>query len=132
MPIVKLRQDTVRTLPFAGKHIKQQCIYWDKALENFGVRIYASGYRVYVSSYRINQRKRLVKLGRVNVLTLDQARKKATAYLGKVASNEDPQWETDTARQLKTIDDLCDLYIEGHAKRRRKPGRPTSRCCAGL
>jgi|GEM_PF-470911 len=120
MPIIKLRQDTVRALPFEGKHAKQQCIYWDKALENFGVRIYASGYRVYVCSYRINQRKRLVKLGRVNVLTLDQARKKATAYLGKVASNEDPQRETDAARELKTIDDLCDLYIDGHAKKKKK------------
>ena len=84
------------------------------------MRIYASGYRVDVCSYRINQRKRLMKLGRVNVLTLDQARKKATAYPGKVASNENPQRETDTARQLKTIDDLCDLYVEGHAKRKKK------------
>ena len=120
MPIAKLRQDTVRTLPFLGKHDKQQCVYWDKALENFGVRVYASGHRVYVCSYRVEQRKRLAKLGRVNVLTLEQARKKAMAYLGKVASNEDPQKDMEASRELKKVEELCDLYIEGHAKKKKK------------
>jgi hypothetical protein len=120
MPIVKLRQDTVRTLPFLGKHAKQQCIYWDQGLESFGVRVHPTGHRVYVCSCRIHRRKRLAKLGRVNVLTLDQARKKATAYLGQVASNEDPQRETDALQELRTIEQLCDLYIEGHAKRKKK------------
>jgi len=115
MPIIKLRQDTVRTLPFVG-HSKQQCIYWDAALENFGLRVHDSGHRVYVCSYRINRRKRLAKLGRADVLTLEQARKKAIGYLGKVASNQDPQQESDESRQLRLVDELCDLYVEGHAK----------------
>jgi integrase len=115
MPIIRLRQDTVRTLPFVG-HVKQQCIYWDAALENFGLRVYGSGHRVYVCSYRIHRRKRLAKLGRADVLTLDQARKKAVGYLGRVSANQDPQRESDESRQLKLVDELCDLYVEGHAK----------------
>lgn len=120
MPILKLRQDTVRTLAHAGGHSKLQCIYWDEALRNFGVRVYASGRRTYVCSYRLRRRKRLAVLGRVDVLTLDQARKKAVAYLGKVASNEDPQHEADTTRELRTIRELCAAYIEGHAKKKKK------------
>ena len=65
-------------------------MYWDEALECFGLRVYSSGRRVYVCTYRINRRKRLVLLGRADVLTLDQARKKAMAFLGKAASQQDP------------------------------------------
>jgi len=69
----------------------------------FGLRFYPSGKRTYVCSYRIQRRKRLATLGWANVLTLDQARKKAIASLGKVASNEDPQEESDALRKLKTV-----------------------------
>ena len=120
MPIVKLRQDNVRTPPFVGKHDKQQCIYWDAALEGFGARVYSSGHRVYVCSYRFSGRKRLGKLGRVDVLSLDAARKKAVAYLGKVASNEDPQHPADCFGKLKSVAEVCTLYIEGHAKKKKK------------
>jgi integrase len=120
MPTQKLRQDTVRTLPYVGEKDKQQCIYWDPGLIGFGVRVYATGHRVYVCAYRIHRRKRLAKLGRVTVLTLDVARKKAIAYLGKVASNEDPQAATEEFRKALRIEELCDLYIEGHAKKKKK------------
>lgn len=79
MPALKLRQDIVRTIAYAGANGKQQCVYWDEALEYFGLRVYPSGRRVYVCSYRVNQRKRLTTLGRADVLSLDQARKKAIA-----------------------------------------------------
>ena len=102
MPALKLRQDIVRTIRYAGANGKQQCVYWDEALECFGLRVYPSGRRVYVCSYRVNQRKRLATLGRADVLSLDQARKKAIVYLGKVASNEDPQSERKALQNQKT------------------------------
>jgi hypothetical protein len=43
MPKLKLRQDRVRTLPYQGASAKHQCIYWDEALECFGLRVYPSG-----------------------------------------------------------------------------------------
>jgi hypothetical protein len=77
MPTMKLRQDPVRTLPYVGQgDKKEQCVYWDEALESFGVRVSPSGARSYVCSYWVNRRKRLAKLARVDVMTLDQARKK--------------------------------------------------------
>jgi integrase len=120
MPALKLRQDIVRTIPYDGPGGKHQCVYWDTALECFGLRVYPSGRRVYVCSYRVNRRKRLALLGRADVLTLEQARKKATAYLGQVAANHDPQDKSDELRKLKTIEELAAAYIENHAKRKKK------------
>ena len=119
MPALKLRQDLVRTIPYVGAHGKQQCVYWDEALECFGLRVYSSGRRVYVCSYRVNQRKRLATLGRADVMTLDQARKKAVSYLGKVASNEDPQSELDAIQSRKTVGELCAAFVENHLKKKR-------------
>jgi len=120
MPTLKLRQDSVRSLRYEGPGGKHQCVYWDAALESFGVRVYPSGRRAYVCAYRIRRRKRLATLGRADVLTLDQARKKAIAYLGKVASNEDPQDAVDQNRALKRVDELCDEFIEKHSKKKKK------------
>lgn len=120
MPSVKLRQDTVRTLPFPYQNPKQQCVYWDESFECFGVRVYSSGRRLYVCSYRIGRRKRLARLGRVDALTLDQARKKATAYLGKAANNEDPQDQSDQLRIASSVREVIRAYVEQHAKSKKK------------
>jgi hypothetical protein len=45
MPNIKFRQDTARTLSYVGRGGKHQCVYWDTALESFGVRVYPSGRR---------------------------------------------------------------------------------------
>ena len=120
MPRLKLRQDIVRTVPYRGPSGKAQCVYWDEALESFGLRVHPSGRRVYVCSYRINRRKRLATLGRADAMSLDQARKKAMAYLAKAANHEDPQSDLDAQRELKTIDELVEAYIEGHARKKKK------------
>ena len=123
MPVRKLRQDTVKTLPYVGAHHKQQCIYWDDTLESFGVRVYASGRRTYVYTYRVNRRKRLARIGRVDALSLEQARKKAAMYLAKVASNEDPQAVSDAVKAAITVEQLVARYVEGYAKPQQKMWR---------
>jgi integrase len=128
MPVLKLRQADVRVLPYVGQSVKHQCIYWDAALPCFGLRVYPSARRVYVCSYRIRRRKRLALLGRADVLTLDQARKMAITYLGRVAGNEDPQDEWDRLRSLKTVAELCTAYIENHAKIKRAYWKNDASC----
>ena len=59
-------------------------------------------------------------LGRADAMSLDQARKKAMTYLAKAANQEDPQSNVDAQRQLKTIDELVEAYIENHAKKKKK------------
>lgn len=39
MPALKFRQDTVRSIPYQGPGGKHQCVYWDEALEGFGLRV---------------------------------------------------------------------------------------------
>jgi hypothetical protein len=62
------------------------------------------------------------------VLTLDQARKKAIAYLGKVAANEDPQEELDHLRSQQTVAELCAAFIENHAKKKRVAWKDDESC----
>jgi hypothetical protein len=111
VPTLKLRQDNVRTVPYQGHGGKHQCVYWDEALESFGLRVYPTGRRVYVCAYRVNTRKRLARLGRT------------MTYLAKAANHEDPQSNIEAQRQLKTIDELVEAYIEGHAKKKKKTWR---------
>jgi len=73
--------------------------------------VYPTGKRTYVCSYRVEKRKRLAKLGRADVLTLDQARRKAKEYLGQVAADRDPLADKDAKAASGTIKELVDAYI---------------------
>ncbi len=61
-------------------------------------------------------------------LTVDQARRIAISYLGKVAVNEDPQGEPDRRRSVRTLADLCTTYIENHAKIKRHGWKNDASC----
>ena len=115
MPIKDLRQDTLRPLPYFGAN-NAQCIYWDRQLPGFGVRVFPSGRRMFVCSYRVQGRKRLATLGRGDVLRLDVARKKAVSYLGQVAEGLDPQAPKETIKAAGTVKSLAETYIRRHAK----------------
>jgi integrase len=98
-------------------------IYWDTGLAGFGLRVFATGLRTYVCSYRVSRRRRIASLGRATVLTLDEARKKAVRYLGLAASNSDPQSEADALSSAVTLGELIRLYVENHAKKKKKSWR---------
>lgn len=116
MPHVRLRQDTVRTLPYLSRGTKYQCIYWDSTIRSFGVRIYPSGRRTYVYSYRVNRRKRLGRIGPVDLVPLEQGKKRARALLGRAVTQQDPQAEQDALKGAPTVAELVKAYIEGYAK----------------
>ena len=115
MPIKDLRQDTIKPLPYLGTK-NAQCIYWDRQLPGFGVRVFPSGRRMFVCSYRVQGRKRLATLGRGDVLRLDVARKKAVSYLGQVAEGVDPQAPKESIKAAGTVKSLAETYIRRHAK----------------
>lgn len=119
MPNIKLRQDIVRTIPYVGDG-RSQCIYWDDGLPGFGLRVFGSGRRTYVCAYRLHRRRRIASLGRATLLTLDEARKKAVRYLGLAASNSDPQAEADALSAAITVSALIKLYVENHARKKKK------------
>jgi integrase len=115
MPIQKLRQDTIKHLPYIGAQ-NAQCIYWDPTLPGFGIRVYANGRRSFVCSYRVQGRKRIATLGRGDVLKLDGARKKALSYMGQVAEGVDPKAPKDLIKASGSVKPLVETYIERHAK----------------
>jgi integrase len=119
MPIAKLRQDTIRSLPYGGAN-NSQWIFWDASLPGFGVRVFPNGRKSYVCCYRVQRRKRLATLGRADVLTLEQARRKARGYLGQVSYGEDPKAITDTERAACTVKALVQTYLDRHAKPKKR------------
>ncbi|MEJ0005761.1 MAG: Arm DNA-binding domain-containing protein [Steroidobacteraceae bacterium] len=127
MPVQKLRQNNVRALPYVGR-AKQQCIYWDARLTGLGLRVYPSGQRTFVCAYRFRGRKRLASLGRADVLTLEEARRKTIRYLAKLADDADPQAEIEQRRSQKTVADLCAAFIENHAKHKRVAWQSDESC----
>jgi hypothetical protein len=121
MPKAKLRQDNIRSLEYIGAaHGKSQCIYWDLALPSFGLRKFPNGRGSYVCTYRVQKRKRLVDLGRSDAMTLEQARRKARLYFGTAADGKDPKSNIDEMRESATVKTLAELYIERHAKPKKR------------
>lgn len=107
------------------KHDRKRDIRWDDVMPGFGVRIYpptsdGDARKVYVLSYRVAGRKRLITLGYHGVLTLDQARAMAREKLVEIDKGEDPLTTRQKINNGKTIKDLCNTYIERHAKPHKK------------
>ena len=100
-------------------------VYWDDDLSRFGVRVKPSGAMTYVVQYRNTAgRTRKLALGRVGVLTPDQARQRAAKALGRVADGEDPSATRHTQRTDLTVAQLVERYLtEGRAS---KPAKKAS------
>jgi integrase len=97
---------------------------WDDAVRGFGVRIYPNGEKSYVFSYRHQGRKRLIALGRVSELTLDQARDQALSHkLGLRQDDRDPLVQRERALLGESVAELCTAYLERYAKVRKRSWR---------
>jgi len=99
-------------------------MHWDEAVKGFGVRVYPNGEKSYVFSYRHQGRKRLIALGRVTELTLDQARDQALTHkLGLRQEDVDPLAQREKALLGDTVAQLCTAYLERYAKLRKRSWR---------
>ena len=114
---------------FAGK--PSRFVLWDEAISGLGLRIFPSEKKSFVLSYRSDGRKRLMSLGRYGVLTLDQARRKARKFLAQADEGIDPLEEkrkrNRELRRAHTVADLCDAFLERHARRIKKTWREDQR-----
>ena len=111
---------------FRFKNGKKQDIRWDSKLKGFGVRIYPTGKKSFVLSYRMNRRKHIVVIGRYGVFTLEQARKKAIKTLAEIQDGNNPSTQRRNA-QRNTFINFAEIYIERHAKLRKKTWREDER-----
>ena len=106
------------SLPVAG-----QSFLWDQELRGFGVRLLPTGVKTFVVQYRNSEnRSRRVGIGRVGVLTVDQARDLAKTKLAQVALGQDPAQERKEGRRAITVAEVCDWFLE-EAKAGRILGR---------
>ena len=93
-PAVKLTKSVVEKLPVPDTGYE---IHRDSELKGLGVRITTGGVRTYIVEKRIGRKVRRVTLGRSNVLSAEEARKRAQEFLGKVAGGRNPIAEKDAA-----------------------------------
>ena len=102
---------------------KERCVVWDDDPHGFGVRISPAGKKTWILLYRVpnSSKQRLIKLADYPTVSLAEARKLATNEMSKIFGGADPAEERRTQRRdLLTVNDLCDIYLEEYAKRRKK------------
>ena len=97
--------------------------------KNFGLglKIFPTGKKSFVLSYRFEGRKRLSTLGKVEVISLLRARELARNELVKVDKGIDPIEEKQKSSKQKTIKQLCEEYMERHAKVKKKSWKDDER-----
>ncbi len=94
--------------------------HWDSELKGFGVVVLPSGRKTYCIQYRNPQRVlRMLKLGVHGPITTEEARALAKKHLASVAHGKDPAESKRQVRDLSTMQDLAQDYLERHAQRKR-------------
>jgi len=96
---------------------------WDGALPGFGVRVQTTGASSYVVKYRAGSGRsaptRRITLGRVRVLTPDEARTLARKTLGSVAHGTDPAALRAAEKRAATLSDVAEQFLTEHAETKR-------------
>lgn len=117
----KLTKRFIDTLKPTGTDI----VLWDDDLARFGVRVKPGGAMAYVVQYRNSAgRTRRLALGRVGVLTPEEARQSARRALAAVANGADPSADRHAQRADLTVAELIERYLtEGRAS---KPAKKAS------
>ena len=123
MPTRRLTDQAVRSL----RPDARQVDYWDLNPKNFGVRISPAGRKTFVVRYRNAGRYRRMSLGVYPTVTLADARGHARQVLGEVASDEDPAQVRQDARRAPSFEALAALYLEKHARVRKRSWRQDRR-----
>lgn len=118
MPTVKLTKRVIKEAKPSDKRYD----LWDSEIKGFGLRVAPSGRKVYVLKYRtVDGTQRKPVIGTDGALTLEQARKLANEMLSTVRSGGDPSRSRMDARKAPTVADVCERYLDEHARPNKKP-----------
>jgi integrase len=86
----------------------------DSELPGFALRVTKAS-KSFIFEKRIHGRMRRVTLGRLGILTADEARERAISMAAEISKGTVPE----RLRKRRTFGELADLYLERHASRKR-------------
>src|SRR3712207_9207000 len=93
----------------------ERFILWDTDLPGFGLRVEPSGRKTFIVRYRVGGGRaglrRQITLGRLGVVTPDQARVEAKRILALAATGRDPAGERQRERSEPTVAELWQEYL---------------------
>jgi integrase len=92
----------------------------DTKLPGLQVCVFSTGVKVFYLVKRIDGKPTRVRLGTVEQLSVDTARKAAAKHVGQVAEGKNPQAERRDRLQTPTMADLYQHWMETHAKLHKK------------
>ena len=86
---------------------RDKCI-WDDEVRGFGLRIKSTGVRSFIVQYRNSSRvSRRITIGKVGILTVEEARTLAKRALADVIKGGDPAEKRSEERKAMTVRQLC-------------------------
>lgn len=94
--------------------------YQDARCHGLVLRVTAAGNKTFALYRRIGGRPETVTIGRFPGMTIEQARREVGKLNGKIAAGGNPAEERRGLRQEATLGELFGLYLERHAKPRKR------------
>lgn len=95
-------------------------VRWDAKCTGLGLRLNPGGSKTFVFYYKIDGRTKSLTLGKYGPLTVEQARVMAKEKAFKVSQDVDPSFEKKMSRKGETMEELCQDFLEKHAKQFKK------------
>ena len=96
-------------------------ILWDTEIPGFGCKVTPKGVKTYLLKYSRYGRARWFTIGRHGSdYTPEKARKIARRVREQVSDGRDPAGEKSKAREAPTFAEFADLYLDDHAKVKKK------------
>lgn len=114
---MRLTKTSIANLPLP---IKDK-IVWDDSLSGFGVRVSPKGTKSYLIQYRTGSKTRRHNIGRIDHVTLDEARKSAKSMLGEIARGRDPSLARTIIKTSPKLKDFARVFIAEHVEVKLKP-----------
>jgi integrase len=102
---------------------KEREFFWDSSFKlrgsSFGVRVTRSGSRTYYLSYRnFRGQQRRIAIGKAELVSLQEARKKAKSLSAEIDRGDDPAQSRFDIRRASSVRELCKYYIDEHCQNR--------------
>lgn len=119
------RTRLTNSLAEAARPTPDGAIIWDTDIPGFGLKVSPSGRKTYIFKYRVaggrGGQQRKPTIGAHGPMTCQQARDIARKWHASVRNGGDPSGERKSVRDAITVSDLCDRYLDDHARLKKKP-----------